>query len=75
MQHGVIDKLVVISVKHFSHQEKIFFQAVAVAAQSPDKIMIQAIGNIQAKSVNVPFFYPQINAFQKVLNDFFISEV
>ena len=75
MQHSVVDKLVIISVKHFSHQEEIFLQAVAVAAQSPNKVMIQAICNIQTKPVNVPFFDPEINAFQKILDDFFVSEV
>ena len=75
MQHSVIHQLIVITVKHFSYQEEIIFEAVAVVAQSAHKIMIQAVGNIQTKTVDIPVIYPEGNAVQKILNYFFIAQI
>ena len=58
VKHFGIHPAVVIAVECFAHQPEIVFQPLAMTVQFLQKIKVEAVRNIEAKSVNVELLYP-----------------
>ncbi len=75
VQHLFIDHLVVIPVQHLAQQIEVRLKPVCETAQSPDKIMIQAVCYVQSESVNVKFFHPASDTVQYMIDHILMPQV
>ena len=75
MEHAVIDILIIIAMYHFSHQEEILRDPVAVLSQPVQKTPIQTISHIETEAVNVKLTLPKIHCFKDMLHHSFVLKV
>ena len=75
VQHFVIDDQVIVAKEHFSNQGKSWFELFAECAETSHKVVVQAVSNIEAQSVNAEFFNPESDTIQQVICDCRILQI
>ena len=65
----------VFAVKDFTQKEEILFFGIGKLAESAEEISVEAVCNIEAKTVNVKKIDPVIDLIKNVIDDRGISQV
>ncbi len=69
VEHPLSDALVIVPVQHFAKQQEIGLQGVAEGAQLVQELRRQAVGDIEAQTVDLEGIDPAADAVEQMLHD------
>jgi hypothetical protein len=75
VQHTGADLEIIITVQHFSDQIKVLLQRIRETPQAADKIIVQAIGHIQAQAVNAEILDPISDSVKNMIDYRVIAQI
>ena len=75
VQQTVPDELIVVAMQQFADEEEIRAERVAERAELTEKILIEAVGDVQPQTIDAEFLLPQADAVEQMMHDVGIAQV
>ena len=75
VQQTVPDELIVVAVQQFADEEEIRAERVAERAELTEKILVEAVGDVQPQTVDAEFLLPQADAVEQMMHDVGIAQI
>ena len=63
VEHFWVHPAVIVAVERFAHKPEVVFKPLAVSVQFFEEVEVEAVGNVEAQSVNIEFLDPARNTF------------